>query len=62
MWGILKTNVANRHPSSMEELEQFAKKEWGKIDLETEDLIKSLVELFSIQLQAVIDREAYWYT
>jgi hypothetical protein len=47
----------------MKELEQFAEEEWEKNRLgERGNLVKSLVESFPRQLQAVVGREDCWYT
>jgi hypothetical protein len=61
IWGLLKTKVSKRSPSSMEQLEQFAMEEWVKIEIEQRDVIESLIDSFPRRLEAVIENNG-WYT
>lgn len=56
MWGDLKKNVHARKPSSLEELERFAKEEWARIP---QMKCQRLVDDYNKRLQAVIQQKGY---
>ncbi len=60
LWNLMKSSVARRRPSSMQELEEFTQEEWPKFAGKRSGTVRSLIISFPRKLKAMIERKRFY--